>query len=185
MLQWQSFVNPQVQPRGSESKLLADEDWENCPTAVRIPPASGSEEVPSGAACNPANASRLLGKPFGNAAVPRTTVVPRVRTAENSLMDELVGMKNGMLSWLTFFAARRGWRVRLFLSLLFTITLDVNGLCLAKFSTMGTLCDGPSLLLYFKERAIGMFARRRPVAFNTGLAVEMIPVSATSEPRWY
>lgn len=55
----------------------------------------------------------------------------------------------------------------------FTGTFDVDLFCFAKLSTVLTLRHWASFLFNFKKRAIAVFACRRPMTFNAGLAVEI------------
>lgn len=56
------------------------------------------------------------------------------------------------------------------IELWFTDAFNVYLFGFTKLSTVFTLGYGASLLFYLVERAVCVFARRRPVAFDAGLA---------------
>ena len=74
-------------------------------------------------------------------------------------MDRLTFLtgRGGLLIWWVVFG--------------FAHALDVNLLCFTEFTTVLALSDGTTLLLNLKEGAVGVFAGRGAMSFDTCFAV--------------
>lgn len=94
-----------------------------------------------------------IGKPLGNAALSKPDLFPgkRGRKRENTFLSLSSGIGRG------FGAALAN-------------AFYVDLLCFPKLSTVFALSDRSTFLLYFEERAIKMFARGRPMAFDASFA---------------